>query len=174
LHVLAYAVWIGGLAAVLVGIRGLPTIEKARAVGRFSVVAGFAFAAMILTGLVRGIDEVGSVPNLFTTTFGWLILVKTALFLTIAPLAATNRWRYVRMGVRGIPPLRWVSRGEVALAAVIMVAAAFLTTLPPPSFIRPVAAQTFPHLAVEGVDYGGAVRVKLDVAPGYPGVNRLT
>src|SRR5207302_9165210 len=75
---------------------------------------------------------------------------------------------------RGIPPLRWVSRGEVALAAVIMVAAAFLTTLPPPSFIRPVAAQTFPHLAVEGVDYGGAVRVKLDVAPGYPGVNRLT
>ena len=174
LHVLAYAVWIGGLAAVLVGIRGLPTIEKARAVGRFSVVAGFAFAAMILTGLVRGIDELGSLSNLFTTTFGWLILAKTALFLTITPLAATNRWRYVRMGVTGIPPLRWVSRGEVALAAVIMVAAAFLTTLPPPSFVRPVAAQKFPQLVVEGVDYSSTVRVKLDVAPGYPGVNRFT
>ncbi|HSO94045.1 MAG TPA: copper resistance protein CopC, partial [Candidatus Dormibacteraeota bacterium] len=99
LHVLAYAVWIGGLAAVLVGIRGLPSIEKARAVGRFSVVAGFAFAAIILTGLVRGIDEVGSWSNLFTTAFGWLILAKTALFLTITPLAATNRLRYVRMGV---------------------------------------------------------------------------
>jgi copper transport protein len=174
LHVLAYAVWIGGLAAVLVGIRGLPTIEKARAVGRFSVVAGFAFAAMILTGVVRGIDEVGSLSNLFTTTFGWLILAKTALFLTIAPLAATNRWRYVRMGVTGIPPLRWVSRGEVALAAIIMVAAAFLTALPPPSFVRPVAAKNFPHLMVEAADYSAAVRVKLDVAPGYPGVNRFT
>jgi len=174
LHVLAYAVWIGGLAAVLVGIRGLPSIEKARAVGRFSIVAGFAFAAMILTGLVRGIDELGSLSNLFMTTFGWLILAKTALFLTITPLAATNRWRYVRMGVAGIPPLRWVSRGEVALAAIIMVAAAFLTTLPPPSFIRPVAAQKFPQLVVEGVDYSSTVRVKLDVAPGYPGVNRFT
>jgi copper transport protein len=174
LHVLSYAVWIGGLAAVLVGIRGLPTIEKARAVGRFSAVAGFAFAAMILTGLVRGIDEVGSWSNLFTTTFGWLLLAKTAIFFTIAPLAATNRWRYVRIGVAGIPRLRWVSRGELLLAAAIMVAAAFLTTLPPPSFVRTVAAQNFPHVVVQGVDYAAAVRVKLDVAPGYPGVNRFT
>jgi copper transport protein len=174
LHVLSYAVWIGGLAAVLVGIRGLPSIEKARAVGRFSRVAGLAFAAMILTGVVRGIDEVGSWSNLFTTSFGWLLLAKTALFFTIAPLAATNRLRYVRMGVAGIPRLRWVSRGELVLAAAIMVAAAFLTTLPPPSFVRPVAAQNFPHVVVEGVDYGTAVRVKLDVAPGYPGLNRFT
>jgi copper transport protein len=174
LHVSSYAVWIGGLAAVLVGIRGLPTIEKARAVRRFSLVAGVAFAAMILTGLVRGIDEVGSWSNLFGTTFGWLLLAKTALFFTIAPLAAMNRWRYVRMGVGGIPRLRWISRGELVLAVVIMVAAAFLTTLPPPSFVRAVAAQNFPHLVVEGVDYGSAVRVKLDVAPGYPGLNRFT
>jgi copper transport protein len=174
LHVVSYAVWIGGLAAVLVGIRGLPTTEKARAVGRFSVVAGFAFAAMIVTGLVRGIDEIGSWSNLFSTTFGWLILAKTALFLTIAPLAATNRWRYVRMGITGIPPLRWVSRGEVALAAVIMVAAAFLTTLPPPSFVRPVAAQAFPQLVVQGVDSSNVIHVRLEVAPGKPGLNRLT
>lgn len=174
LHVLAYAVWIGGLAAVLVGIRGLPTAEKARAVGRFSVVAGFAFAAMILTGLVRGIDEVGSLSNLFTATFGWLLLVKTALFLAIAPLAATNRWRYVRMGVKGIPPLRWVSRGEIALAAVIMVAAAFLTALPPPSFVRPVAAHKYPHLVVDGIDSSTTVRVRLEVTPGSPGLNRFT
>ncbi|MEO6798303.1 MAG: copper resistance protein CopC [Candidatus Dormibacter sp.] len=174
LHVASYAVWIGGLAAVLVGIRGLPTIAKAEAVGRFSLVAGIAFAAMILTGLVRGIDEVGSWSNLFTTTFGWLLLLKTALFLTITPLAATNRWRYVRIGVAGIKRLRWVSRGELMLAAGIMVAAAFLTTLPPPSFVRPVAARNFPHVVVTGVDYGGAVRVTLDVAPGYPGLNRFT
>ena len=173
LHVMSYAVWIGGLAAVLIGIRGLPTVDKARAVGRFSRVAGFAFAAMILTGVIRGIDEVGSWSNLFTTTFGWLLLAKTALFLTIAPLAATNRWRYVRLGVAGIPRLRWVSRGELALAAGITVAAAFLTTLPPPSFARAAAAQNLPHVVVEGVDYGTAVRVKLDVAPGYPGLNRF-
>src|SRR5438132_828190 len=174
LHVMSYAVWIGGLAAVLVGIRGLPTVDKARAVGRFSRVAGFAFAAMILTGVIRGIDEVGSWSNLFTTTFGWLLLAKTALFFTIAPLAATNRWRYVRLGVEGIPHLRWISRGELGLAAGIMVAAAFLTTLPPPSFVREVAAQNFPHLVVDGADYGSAVRVNLDAAPGYPGLNRFT
>jgi len=174
LHVSSYAVWIGGLAAVLVGIRGLPTAQKARAVRRFSLVAGVAFAAMILTGLVRGIDEVGSWSNLFGTTFGWLLLAKTALFFTIAPLAAMNRWRYVRMGVNGIPRLRWISRGELVLAAVIMVAAAFLTTLPPPSFVRVVAAQNFPHLVVEGTDYSSAVRVNLDAAPGYPGLNRFT
>ena len=174
LHVSSYAVWIGGLAAVLVGIRGLPTMKKARAVRRFSLVAGVAFAAMILTGLIRGIDEVGSWSKLFGTTFGWLLIAKTALFFTIAPLAATNRWRYVRMGVSGIPRLRWISRGELVLAAVIMVAAAFLTTLPPPSFVRAVAARNFPHLVGEGVDHGSAVRAKLDVAPGYPGLNRFS
>lgn len=174
LHVLAYAVWIGGLAAVLVGIRGLPTEAKARAVGRFSVVAGFAFGTMILTGLVRGIDEVGSLPNLFTTTFGLLILAKTALFFTIAPLAATNRWRYVRLGVSGIPPLRWVSRGELSLAAVIMVAAAFLTTLPPPSFVVPLATHRFPQIVAQTNDSSGTVHVTLSVAPGTPGINRFT
>src|SRR5439155_47693 len=113
LHVSSYAVWIGGLAAVLVGIRGLPTVKKARAVRRFSLVAGVAFAAMILTGLVRGIDEVGSWSNLFTTTFGWVLLAKTALFFTIAPLAAMKRGRYVRVGEIGesILELRGLGNG---------------------------------------------------------------
>jgi len=78
------------------------------------------------------------------------------------------------MAVAGIPRLRWVSRGELVLAAVIMVAAAFLTTLPPPSFVRAAASQNFPHLVVAGVDHGTAVRVNLDVAPGYAGLNRFT
>ena len=174
LHVTSYAVWIGGLAAVLVGIRGQPTTAKAAAVGRFSLVAGVAFAAMIVTGSVRAIDEVGSLQNLFTTTFGWILIGKTLLFLGIAPLAATNRWRYVRLGVAGIPHLRWISRGEILLAIVVMVGAAFLTTLPPPSFVTVAAARQYPHLSAQADDSQRAVHVKLDVSPGRPGLNRFT
>jgi copper transport protein len=170
-HVASFAVWIGGLAAVLVGIRGVPTPGKARAVGRFSLVAGYAFAALAITGVLRGIEDLDSWQSLVTTTFGWLLLAKSAFFVVITPLAATNRWRYVRMGIEGIPRLRWVSRGEVVLAGVIMIAAAFLTTLPPPSFLHQVKTRPIHEIVAQGVDDRGEVRVRLEVAPGYAGRN---
>jgi len=174
LHLASFAVWIGGLTAILVGIRGRPNADKARAVSRFSAVALYAFAALGLSGVLRGIDDLSGIASLWTTTFGQLLLVKTALFVVITPLAATNRWRFVPMGVEGIRSLRRVSWDEVALATLIMVAAAFLTTLPPPSFLPAHAAsRPFPEITASAVDSRGAVNVKLEAAPGRAGPNRL-
>jgi copper transport protein len=62
-HLTAFCVWIGGLSALLVGVRGLPPGVAARAVRRFSLVAGFALAAVGVTGALRAIDEVGALVD---------------------------------------------------------------------------------------------------------------
>ncbi len=173
-HLTAFAVWIGGLAALLLGVRGLPPQVAAGAVRRFSLVAGFALAAIGVTGLLRSIDEVGSLPRLFSTLFGGLVIVKVALFVVLAGLGAINRFRNVPRVERSLSGLRRVARVEIGVAAVVILVAAVLTALAPPSY-SPVAAAIPPQqISADGQDFGTTVRVHLVVAPGYPGSSHFT
>ena len=66
-HVAAVGVWIGGLAALLYGIRGAPSEAKTAAVRRFSTVAGGGFVVVAATGLARALEELSSAGDLFST-----------------------------------------------------------------------------------------------------------
>lgn len=174
-HVLAVGVWIGGLAALLLGIRGAASEEKGRAVRRFSTAAGISIAVVAVTGFIRALDEVGSVDALFNTDYGRLIVIKTALFGVLGALGAFNHFFSVPLASRALTRLRRAGRVEVTVGAVIVLASALLVNATPPVLVGGPAASPVPAPVIAaGSDFGTTIRVRLAVAPGEAGFNDFT
>jgi copper transport protein len=175
LHIVAVGLWIGGLAALLLDIRGAPGNEKALAVRRFSRWAGYALSVVAVTGIVRAINEVGTVDALFGTDFGHLIILKGVLLGVLVLLGATNRFINLPAAARVLAGLRRVGSAEVALGAGVLLATGLLVNLVPPSTVArgPGPPPPAPLLATGG-DFGTTVRIRLAVEPGGPGFNRFT
>ena len=169
-HFAAVGIWLGGLAALLVGIRGAPTATKTAAVRRFSTIAAGGLAVVAATGIVRAVNEVSSWDQLTSTGYGQAVLAKGALLIGIAAFGAFNRWRGVPAAVANLRPLRWAASSELALATCALAAAAMLGSLPPPAVTGLVAPL---GLSVSGTDFGTTVRVRLTAASDQPGANRF-
>ncbi len=132
-HVVAMAVWLGGLAALLAGLRGRdPATDPAAepAARRFSAVALGAVGALVVTGVLRAINEVDGWGPLVDSTYGRLVLVKGVLLVAIAGLGAVNRYRHVPAAGRSLTGLRRVGTAEVTVAVVVFVVTGLLTTSP--------------------------------------------
>jgi copper transport protein len=171
LHFLAAAGWLGGVAALLVGLGRRPGPTSAAAAQRYGVGAGVALAVLVVTGVVRALDEVGSWASLVDTGYGRLIVVKSALLLALAGLGAVNHYRSVPAAGRSLRALRRVGSAELAVAAAVFTVTAFLTTAPPPARDRLPAASV---VVVDGSDFGTTMRVRLSASPGGAGENRFT
>jgi copper transport protein len=169
-HFCAVGVWIGGLAALLLAVRGEPSEEKARATRRFSTVAGVALAVVAATGILRAVNEVDEWGQLTSTGYGRVVLVKGGLLIVIAVLGARNRYRNVPRAGRSLGGLRRTSSTELGLATVALGAAAVLASLAPPT---PSRASSPATLVVSGSDFGTSVRARLEVRPGTPGPNEF-
>jgi len=75
-------------------------------------------------------------------------------------------------GARAIGSLRRSVRSEVALAAIVLVAAAVLSGLPPASFVKAAGQKTVsPSVTVTGSDFATTARVRLTASPGTVGPN---
>jgi copper transport protein len=75
-------------------------------------------------------------------------------------------------GARAIGSLRRSVRSEVALAAIVLVAAAVLSGLPPASFVKAAGQKAVsPSVTVTGSDYATTARVRLTASPGTAGPN---
>ncbi len=173
LHVTLAAVWLGGLAALLVQLRGAATDAKAQAARRFATWAALGLATVGLTGLARAIVEVGTVQALLDTGYGQLVLLKSALLAVVALLGAINHFRNVpRANLRGV---RRVGSGELLLGAALLLAASQLGSLEPPA-LAAAAPQAAPpaSLVLSGADYATTVRLRLEISPGVAGFNRFT
>ncbi|WP_406138225.1 copper resistance protein CopC [Streptomyces sp. NBC_01089] len=91
-HLLAVAVWLGGLAALLVALFRTPSIERA-AVRRFSGIAFTAVCTLAATGLYQSWRQVGSWSALFGTGYGQLLMVKVGLVAVVVCIASfSRRW----------------------------------------------------------------------------------
>ncbi|MTE20082.1 hypothetical protein F0L17_13325 [Streptomyces sp. TRM43335] len=91
-HLLAVAVWLGGLAALLVILWRGPTVP-AGTVRRFSRLALGSVAVLALTGLYQSWRQVGDWSALTSTSYGRLLLVKTALVvLMLSAARLSRRW----------------------------------------------------------------------------------
>jgi putative copper resistance protein D len=101
-HMLAAAVWVGGIAAFawllfrpLASLRPghLPVVH--RALDRFSKVGTLAVGAIIATGIVNCLAVVGfpHFTRLPLSDYGKLLIVKLLLFAAMLALAGLNRWR---------------------------------------------------------------------------------
>ncbi len=171
-HFVGVGVWLGGLAALLVALRGAPDEDKVVAARRFSAVAGVALGVVAVTGVVRAVDEVGALGRLLTASFGQLVLLKGGCLLLLAALGAINRYRNVPAAPRTLGGLRRIGTAELAIAAIVLVITGFLTGFPPASYTQEVAAE-ISRLAISGNDYATSVRATLEVTPGYAGPNRF-
>jgi copper transport protein len=171
-HLVAAAVWIGGLAWLLLSVRGQSPAGRAAAVKRFSVLAGWALVLVAVSGVLRAVSEVGGVGSLVTTSFGVTLLAKVGLFLMLVPLGGLNRYRSLPalLGGAGEQRFRWTSRAELVVAAGILVLAGFLSGLAPAN-VAAAAVAAPAQVVVSGADYATTVRVHLTVTPGTVGAN---
>jgi copper transport protein len=145
-HISAAAVWLGGLlsfALVLPLFRDdLGLRELAR---RFSIVTVFAVAAVATAGVVRAVGELSSVSQLWSSSYGRLLLVKSGLLAVLVLLGWTNRYRLVpRLGndPATVGRLRRNVGAELLLLAGIVTVVAFLTDTRPGRDIARAAPAT--------------------------------
>ncbi|MHB8488989.1 MAG: copper resistance CopC/CopD family protein [Candidatus Dormibacteria bacterium] len=174
-HIVATGVWIGGLLALILAVRGQPSEMKGRAVRRFSTAAGVAIVVVAVTGTFRAVIEIGSVSSLFSTTFGVLVLAKVALFVVLAGLGAINRFGNVPRTSGALRGLRRIASTEIVVGtAVMLIAATLVNVAPPVASAAPVTTAQAAQLVVSGSDFATTVRVRLSVSPGSPGFNEFT
>src|SRR5262249_23946531 len=87
-HLSGMAVWLGGL--LMVAVAALPLVAPERAlavVARFSPIAFWSVAVIVASGLVQAWRQVGSIDALTSTTYGRLLLAKSAAVVALVALA---------------------------------------------------------------------------------------
>ncbi|MGW3045065.1 copper resistance CopC/CopD family protein [Kitasatospora sp. NPDC001159] len=88
LHLIAMALWLGGLATLLVALReGV----GAEVVDRFSKVAFASVAVLVVTGIYQSWRGLGSWGALTDTEYGKLLLVKTGCVVVMIGVAWISR-----------------------------------------------------------------------------------
>jgi len=146
LHLLAGSIWFGGLAGLLLLAGRGPGrwALMGRVVPRFSKVALGCVMLLVASGTGAAILQLPTVSSLWQTSYGKTILVKVGLLLAAGTLGGLNLARTTprlgaaavrrdeRLGSSAVALLRRTVSGEVALVAGIVLAAAVLTSLPPP------------------------------------------
>ncbi|WP_347059709.1 copper resistance protein CopC [Blastococcus sp. HT6-30] len=102
-HVGAMAVWLGGVAGLLaVTLRpGTAPGEVTAVLPRFSRLAFGSVVALVVSGIVQSVREVGSPTALVATTYGQLLAAKLLLVVLLLAAAGVSRvWVQQRLGVR--------------------------------------------------------------------------
>lgn len=89
-HLLAAAVWLGGLAALLAVLYRGPAV-RASVVRRFSRLAFAAVAVLAATGTYQSWRQLGSWEGLVATAYGRLLLVKLGLVVVLLGIARISR-----------------------------------------------------------------------------------
>lgn len=102
LHMLAAAVWFGGIAGFLLLLRAAPEPLSAnrlaiahRSLEEFSRTGAICVSIIAVTGLVNAQILVGfdNLPALFGSDYGLLLMLKLLAVALMLLLAANNRWR---------------------------------------------------------------------------------
>lgn len=103
LHLLAMTIWLGGLAVLSIGLRpAARAADLAAVLPRFSRVAFTCVVVLVLTGSYQAWREVGTIPALYRTTFGRVLLVKIGAVLVIIALGNLAR-RWVQRHLNRLP-----------------------------------------------------------------------
>ena len=152
IHLVAAALWAGGLLALLAHtMRGGD--HAGLAARRFSAVAGWCFVAMAASGVVNALVRI-RVPDLVRTEYGWLVIGKAVALCVLGVVG----WRQRRAalpalradaGARG--PLIRLALAEAAVFGATFGIAVGLGRTPPP------AARAEPSIteAAIGYDFAG-------------------
>jgi copper transport protein len=126
-HVAAASLWLGGLVALALALRARG--DRGRILRRFSNLALVSVLVLAATGVIRAFAELDSVSQLWSTGYGRVLVVKTALLTLLVAIGWVNRYRLIpRLSLAG---LRRSVAAELALFAGLVAAVALLTDLRP-------------------------------------------
>jgi len=184
-HLAAGAVWLGGIAAMVIAFRSDPdAVSLGTAVQRFSAMAVGAVAVVVAAGTGMAIIVLPTFGDLFSTGYGLALLVKVAIVAGVIALAAVNNRRLVpamkvapAVGAAGRPVARRlatvVAVELVGLLAVVGVTSV-LVNRSPVSASAPVAPPTtVAPPAVEVPLSSGAGTVSYAFIPARAGQNTM-
>jgi copper transport protein len=182
IHLLAVAVWVGGLAALVVlGASAWSAVPRPdrnplvrRLVTRFSRLALAAVAVLVVTGTLNSLLDLAAVSDLWRTTYGRVLSTKIVLLGVALVFGA---W-HLRVAPRrlaaadgdGDPSrsFRWSSTVElIVLASVVAFASALVALVP---------GRSLAELARGPVNQSqrvGAYTVQLFIDPSSPGSNEI-
>jgi copper transport protein len=184
-HILAAAVWLGGVVVLAVALRdpGQPQ-GAARATDRFAVIALPAITVVIISGMVQGWRQIQTWPALWQTSYARMLIIKTLLVGGIVVVASASRdilRRHVTPAIRNVvgvsaawaeaPPddvrrLRDAVWVEVTIAVVVLGITAGLVNTEPAREAFAATPRTF-RATVSADD----VAFQVGVQPTVPGRN---
>lgn len=132
MHMLALGVWVGGLGVLVThALRKGPHLEVAAA--RFSRTALWCYVAVGASGLFSVIARLTAVSDLWTSTYGVLLVAKTAAFVLLGYIGWYHRQRTVHSLQNGKPhAFTRLAVGEVLFMFVTVGLAVALSRTPPP------------------------------------------
>jgi copper resistance protein D len=134
-HHLGTAGWIGAMPFLLVSLGRAERVEVARTMARrYSAMAIFSVALLLVAGLYMAWFYVASWQGLYGTSYGILLLAKIYLLLVMLLMGAGN-WFLVRRLASSPQPLlvrlRRFAEAEVGLGFTAVLAAASMSAQPP-------------------------------------------
>jgi putative copper export protein len=141
LHIVGASGWLGSLFwLAVVGLAVTNRSDERRAsrvatlVRAFSPVALGCAALVVSTGVVSAWLRLGSLPALWTTSYGQVLLVKIALLIGVIGTGFFN-WRVVQPSLGSDVATARLHRSatvELGIGALIILATAVLVALPTP------------------------------------------
>lgn len=178
-HQLAAGTWFGGLVALVLVLRRTSDRDDRRALGTaFGRVALLAVAAVVVTGTLSALAQLGSPGELLSTRYGVTLLLKVGLVVFAVAGGAVNRFVIVpRLGAVSRDSLGVIAGIEAALLGCVLIVTAVLTGTAPPSpsaaglAPSPTAPPVSRPVVVEGT--AGPVDVFVELTPGTAGENSL-
>jgi copper transport protein len=144
-HTAGAAVWLGGLAALVYVLPRTGEEGRDEAVRRFSSTALVAVAVVAASGLGRALMELSSVSQVWSTSYGRTLIVKSALFAPLLGVGWLNRSLFLSAFAR----LRRSVAVEATVVAGIVVAVGVLTQLRPGVEASRAATATAPLQAAQ-------------------------
>ena len=142
-HLFGAGAWLGGLLPLLLVVRDVPAQAGALAARWFSPLGKLCLVALTASALFQGWVLIASIPGLVGTAYGWMALVKLALFGVLFAFALVNRYRFAPALLHDDPvAAKRVLIGSIAVQTgfglAIVAAASVLSNLAPAMHEQPV------------------------------------
>jgi cytochrome c oxidase assembly factor CtaG/putative copper export protein len=133
LHVVAAALWVGGLLAILLVATSTPRALRT-ALPRFSALAGWCWSVLALSGLVNLAVRVELTVESLLTPYGAVVGAKTVALAVLGLIGLVHRRRTLPAAVHGRPAdlLRWGGVELLIMTLTIGLAVGLGRTPPPP------------------------------------------
>ncbi|MEO3871375.1 cytochrome c oxidase assembly protein [Nonomuraea sp. B12E4] len=137
LHLLALALWVGGLVVLSMhAMRKQPQLDVAAA--RFSRMALWCYVAVGLSGVFSLVARLSAVSDLWTSEYGLLAVAKIVAFVLLGYVGYWHRQRTLADLEAGRPrAFNRLAGGETLLMLATVGVAVALSRTPPPEFSAP-------------------------------------